>query len=278
MHHVYFHAKYFILTVTIQSVLSISLMAMNFDLRKQLWKGIDSKNIHMIKKVLSSQVDQDYANTLLKDAIYRGEWQTASLLVESGIDVNCVDTNGRSPLYYAMDREFSNRDFIVKLINAGANPNKMMGQDCNPLALAVARKNKAFIYILLLVGAKPGPAKEYINFHIKKHAENLSKFKKGEGLYEIYEDVMNALEKELTLLLACAIKRVNNWKKNQSVELYSLAKTKLAQEKKGKEFFEYWKQIPKPIKSQILTFFVNSYRIKPISILKDKINILIKRR
>ena len=75
----------------------------------------------------------------------------AQLLVEHGADVDAVDADGRSALYFAVqDYDFELASF---LLNEGANPNVYTSRSTTPLMRAAIREADEFVLLLLDNGA-----------------------------------------------------------------------------------------------------------------------------
>ena len=141
-------------------------------------------------KVLSTRMidvnTTSLCETPLTRASYHGQKDIVQLLFDSGADLNKTDGNGVSPLHHAASREKIDTvqlliklgaepqlwkaakngqyDILQKLLQAGANPNKieLHGGEF-PLLLAAMKGQKNIVQLLLQRGAKPNVGNQYGN-------------------------------------------------------------------------------------------------------------------
>ena len=86
----------------------------------------------------------------LRKACNNNEVAVVESLLESGVDPNCSDERGRTPLHLAASR--GNLDVVNKLLIAGANPNN---KDCvgnTPLHLASCTSHVRVVTLLIKAG------------------------------------------------------------------------------------------------------------------------------
>jgi cytohesin len=91
-------------------------------------------------------------NTPLHEAIQLGRVEIASLLIESGADVNASGNYGDTPLHYAVGPYHEDTGPAKLLIQSGANIEKHNNQKETPLMVAVL-KNPPLAEFLLQKGA-----------------------------------------------------------------------------------------------------------------------------
>ena len=97
---------------------------------------------------------EDLNNNLLKGA--SAGWDTDFLANQlfNGADVNCVDTNGRTPLFLASINQLNrNIDNIIFLLSKRANINQVDNNNRTPLMEAIIRQDVEMCRILLDNGA-----------------------------------------------------------------------------------------------------------------------------
>ena len=75
-------------------------------------------------------------------------------LIETGLDVNAVNSFGRTPLHYAVGN--GNPDVITVLIEAGADPNARCDADETPLDRAEAEDKPEHAARLRAAGGRRG--------------------------------------------------------------------------------------------------------------------------
>lgn len=88
--------------------------------------------------------------TLLKE-VGRGRIGCICDLISEGVNVNCVNMEGKTALHLATELE--NEEFVNILIAAGANINKLTKQEESALDIALSRHNLKIVKILLEGGA-----------------------------------------------------------------------------------------------------------------------------
>jgi ankyrin repeat protein len=93
-----------------------------------------------------------FRETLLHQASYAGNIEAIALLISLGSDLNAVDSDGLTPLHYAVNGEQD--DAVEILCKKGADVNKKDDSNETPLKLARKRMNAAAVRILLRHGAK----------------------------------------------------------------------------------------------------------------------------
>lgn len=63
----------------------------------------------MIKELLKygskTNIVDDHGNTPLDSAVYSGNKEAASILIESGANINCVNKDGMTPLHWVQFEE-----------------------------------------------------------------------------------------------------------------------------------------------------------------------------
>jgi len=96
-------------------------------------------------------------NTFIHEAISSGLTRVVEALIAAGANVNKVNSEGNTPLFYAID-VFNIYPFRLNIINilisAGANVNQQCGYDrLTVLHLAVKRNSVYMVQILLAAGA-----------------------------------------------------------------------------------------------------------------------------
>lgn len=107
--------------------------------------------------------------SLLNIAIRKGHVHIASILMDNGVDINCISGDrGNTPLMDAAAE--ANTEFLVKLIKAGADLNLKSKSGQTALVLSVGRKVEASAIILIKSGADIN-IKDDLGMTAKKYAE-----------------------------------------------------------------------------------------------------------
>ncbi len=92
--------------------------------------------------------------TALHVAIEEKYPEAALLLIDKGCDINAVDADGQTALYYAVNElDMDNMRIIHHLLQNGANVTHANSLGCTPLHLAVARSDKKLSAAFLEKGA-----------------------------------------------------------------------------------------------------------------------------
>jgi ankyrin repeat protein len=92
------------------------------------------------------------AATLL-ESIRGGDHFTASALVKDGADVNVAESNGTTPLHWAVHH--GNVDLVKQLLKAGADVNVANNYGATPISEAAVLGDYALMKVLLDAGADP---------------------------------------------------------------------------------------------------------------------------
>ena len=92
-------------------------------------------------------------NERLYNAVRESKLEDVKNLLDSGVNPNIENTQGKTPLYWAA---FNKNDKIVKLLlNKGADPNRADMEGISPLYWAAYTKNNKILELLLAKGADP---------------------------------------------------------------------------------------------------------------------------
>lgn len=98
-----------------------------------------------------SLVSADYNDEFLQ-AAKDNELDTISKLLYAGVDVNVINSDGKSALHFAS--EYENTDVMYKLINAGADLNIRNNNGATPMYLAANNGKVYAVHILMSKGAE----------------------------------------------------------------------------------------------------------------------------
>lgn len=92
-------------------------------------------------------------NELLYNAVRQSKLEDVKNLLDSGVNPNIENMQGKTPLYWAA---FNKNDKIVKLLlNKGADPNRADMEGISPLYWAAYTQNNKILELLLAKGADP---------------------------------------------------------------------------------------------------------------------------
>ena len=106
-------------------------------------------------KVLHSGADVNKRSTRLFgwtpliSAIYHRKSDVVDLLLASGADVNLGDSNGRTPLDWAITMSGENTNLLRRLIQSGADPRLKSGMGTDAFRLAATSPNSEEIVAIL---------------------------------------------------------------------------------------------------------------------------------
>lgn len=120
--------------------------------------GLTEAILPLLKNVLDPNVKDTNGRTPLLYAIKNGHEEAVQLLLTTGADVNCASKDGKTPLFYAVNRE--NENMVKMLLQKGADPGSKDHRGWTPLFHAVNRRDKAMVKMLLEKGANPD-SKDY---------------------------------------------------------------------------------------------------------------------
>lgn len=130
---------------------------------EQLYNAVFTSKVDDVKTLLDSGVDPNIENNEGKTPLYLAAFnkndKIVKLLLNKGADPNRADIEGISPLYWAA---YTKNDKILKLLlNKGADPNIEDNEGKTPLYWAIYTGNSEATNILLQHGANPNkPDKE----------------------------------------------------------------------------------------------------------------------
>ena len=91
-----------------------------------VWRSITEGNSRRLSKLLGRRTAlklEDLTGPLL-EAVRLGQERCVTSLLASGADPNCVDDEGKTPLYLLMEQGGANPAIMRELIKAGSSPNK----------------------------------------------------------------------------------------------------------------------------------------------------------
>ena len=110
-----------------------TLHEMTNDPVRSYFEQIDSSDdanycLMMIKQGVDVDTrDREFGLTGLHMCVKKGNWNTFTMLLDEGADPNIPDFDGYSPLYWAMMG--NRREFLIPLLEAGADPNIFVSKD-----------------------------------------------------------------------------------------------------------------------------------------------------
>ncbi|KAF5024069.1 hypothetical protein F66182_3865 [Fusarium sp. NRRL 66182] len=126
------------------------------NLKTALITAVRGKNHKLIEQLLDRGVSPNTGpdHVALKDAVVNGDAEAVRLLLLFGADPNCVDRDGVTPLFAAVEKSFLAG--AVPLLKYGADPRFTVGPDNETALAAACIANKVnFAHLLLIYGGDP---------------------------------------------------------------------------------------------------------------------------
>lgn len=135
------------------------------DLSKMYYKGvpaiftaIEYEKYDIVKFLLNSFdckkiVDKQKQQNALHYAAIKGDTTAIELLLQNGFDINSTDSDGNTPLYFAIIHPFP--DCLKLLLDKGAKPNTQNSKGVTPLHFATKKSNTFAMELLMKAGANP---------------------------------------------------------------------------------------------------------------------------
>ncbi|XP_029383736.1 ankyrin repeat and SOCS box protein 12-like isoform X2 [Echeneis naucrates] len=104
------------------------------------------------KKVINCRGGWGIAGTPVHAAVSKGHLSCLQVLVAHGALVDCVDVKAQTPLFAAVCGKYL--DCVLTLLEAGANPNGNVSNNCSPILTAAREGDVAILKELLKHGAE----------------------------------------------------------------------------------------------------------------------------
>lgn len=143
------------------------------DLSKMYYKGetgvsiaVENEQYEIIKYMVLSfdctkSVDKHKKRTALHSAALIGNTKIIELLLQNGFDVDFADSDGETPLFFAITNPFP--DSVILLLKNGANPNVQNKDGITPLHFAIKKSNVLAMEYLMKAGADPNKPDKSLN-------------------------------------------------------------------------------------------------------------------
>ena len=143
------------------------------DLSKMYYKGepgvriaVANDQYEIVKYMVLSfdctkSINKNTKRNALHFAALKGNTKIIELLLQNGFDVNSTDSDGDTPLFFAITCPFP--DSVILLLKKGANPNIQNKDGITPLHFAIKKSNVLAMKYLMEAGADPNKPDKSLN-------------------------------------------------------------------------------------------------------------------